>query len=198
MKNSSKKKSPSKKPRINNTKINRDLKKVKSESVKTKLIELKETKKKIALRQQQKLQTKIKVKTKEKGYFKGQLTELTVKALLRVYPNTLTKKKLAKNFKISNTTLNKVLKNKKVTLNTLKKISSGINSILDVNKALKISLVAEHLKRYKTISEKKLKSIDKQVKKHSKEFESLLDKEYLFFRIQYSNSKNQGINENRK
>lgn len=128
----------------------------------------------------------LSVKQKQTGKFKGKLSNNIVKAFTILYPE-IGKKELSKTMEISQSTLNKIIAGKKVKLETIKKATRGVNSLTDTKKQLKLTLVSEHLTRYKGISKKKLIEIDKKVKKilKSKNLD-LKNKDFLFFKIHYS------------
>jgi transcriptional regulator with XRE-family HTH domain len=128
------------------------------------------------------------IREKQKGYFKGDLTGLLVKSFTIKNPD-ITKKELSKGLGISQQTLNKILKGKQVKLDTLKKVGKGLNSFSDSSKQIELTLIAEHLKRYKTISSKKLQAIKEKVKKNKTNIDKLPNKEFLFFKLHYSQSR---------
>lgn len=138
-----------------------------------------------------KLQSKT-TKDKKTGYFKGGLTSNLLKAFIVKNP-TIAKNKIAKKFNISQQTFNKVITGKKVSIKTLHKVSTGLNSVLDSSKQVEYSLIAEHLNRYKTISDKKLKAIKDKIKKIKNNIDKLPNKQYIFFKIQYAQNKNIAI-----
>lgn len=142
--------------------------------------------KKIELSKQLKLASTVNITQKKQGYFKGKLSNNLLKAFTTLYPD-IKKDSLGKNIGVSTSTINRVLQGKTVKKETQKKITKGLNELTDAKKQIKLTLVAEHLSRYKTISKKKLQAIDKQVKtKISEKISKLKNKEFLFFKLHYS------------
>lgn len=126
----------------------------------------------------------------KRGSFKGLTTGYLIKSIRALYPKSVTTyDKLSKDIGISRTTLRKVVnqtENTKLSIVSLKKITKYSNKF-QAKEQIKLAKITSHLKRYKTISDKAVKKIIKEVNKRSKEIAKMTKKEkqYLYYRELY-------------
>ena len=125
----------------------------------------------------------------KQGYFEKNFSVYSIQSIWKLFPEIPQTQLVKNNLGISYHTYLKIKRTGTtdgLRLSTIKKISKAINNSFTAKNQILIGSLAVHLKRYKNVSDKKLKKIKKDVNRISGlKLTTITDKEYIIFRFIY-------------
>ena len=129
------------------------------------------------------------MKKVKEGYFEKNFSVYAIESIRKLFPEIPQTELVKNNLGISYNTYLKIKRlgtTDGLRLSTIKKISGAINKSFTSKNQILIGSLAVHLKRYKNVSNKKLKEIKKSVNRISGlKLTTITDKEYIIFRFIY-------------